>query len=228
MIDYVRPGKRRLFPIVTADVALFTLLDMDLRVLLIRRSNEPNPGAWALPGGVLDPEVDTNLDETALRKLATKTLVKLPYLEQVATWSGPDRDPRGWSVSTLYYALLPSDKVPAVAGSKTEAIEWCAPEKPGHRLAFDHAEMLPEALRTLRHKVDQGALPLHLLPETFTLTELQRACEAILGRELDKGAFRRQIKDSPHLEKIPGEFQRGAQRPAQIYRASRDFSFRGR
>lgn len=102
-------------------------------MLLIQRANKPTPGGWALPGGVLKPEVDSNLDHTALRILATKTRVALPHLEQVATHSGPDRDPRGWSVTTLYYALLPSDQVPAVAGDKTESIEWCDPERPGRR-----------------------------------------------------------------------------------------------
>ena len=217
--------KRRLYPIVTADVALFTLLEQRLRVLLIQRANSPTPGGWALPGGVLDPERDASLEHTAKRILAAKTRVALPHLEQVAAHSGPDRDPRGWSVSALYYALLPSDQVPAVAGDKTESIEWCDPERPGHRLAFDHRQLLDEALHTLRDKVVRGALPLHLLPARFTLTEVQRACEAILGHELDKGAFRRQIKDAPELVAVPGEFLRGAQRPAQIYRAAAGFSF---
>lgn len=217
--------RKRLYPIVNTDVALFTLADAQLRVLLIQRANNPAPKGWALPGGMLNPEIDNSLDDTALRILASKTRVALPHLEQVATYSGPDRDPRGWSVSTLYYALLPSDKVPAVAGDKTEAIEWCDPERPGHRLSFDHATMLSHALATLRDKVERGALPLHLLPRQFTITELQRACEAILGRELDKGAFRRQLKTSADLEVIEGEFVRGAQRPAQLYRAGAAFSF---
>lgn len=217
--------RKRLYPIVNTDVALFTLADSQLRVLLIQRANNPAPKGWALPGGMLNPEIDNSLDDTALRILASKTRVALPHLEQVATYSGPDRDPRGWSVSTLYYALLPSDKVPAVAGDKTEAIEWCDPERPGHRLSFDHAAMLSQALTTLRDKVGRGALPLHLLPRQFTITELQRACEAILGRELDKGAFRRQLKTSADLEIIDGEFVRGAQRPAQLYRADAGFSF---
>lgn len=217
--------KKQLYPIVNADVALFTLQEIKLKVLLIQRANNPTPGGWALPGGILDPTRDNSLDDTALRKLATKTQVTLPHLEQVITHSGPDRDPRGWSVSTLYFALLPSDKVPAVAGTKTEAIEWCDPEKPGHRLGFDHPQMLAEALAALRDKVTRGALPLHLLPEQFTLTELQNACEAILDRDLDKGAFRRQLKGSLDLAAIPGAFQRGAQRPAQLYRAKRNFKF---
>ena len=217
--------KRRLFPIVSADVALFTLIEHELRVLLIKRANEPTPGGWALPGAVLKPDIDHSIDDTAVRALASKTRVRLPPLEQVVTASGPDRDPRDWSVSVLYYALLPSDKVPAVAGDKTEAIEWVDPERPGHRLAFDHARLLAAALAKLRDKVKRGALPLHLLPAKFTLTDLQRACEAILGNELDKGAFRRKIADEPTLIAVTGEFQRGPQRPAQLYRASADFEF---
>ena len=217
--------RKRLFPIVTADVALFTLADYRLRVLLIRRANNPTPGGWALPGTVLKPDLDRNVDDAALRALASKTRVVLPHLEQVTTSSGPDRDPRGWSVSVLYYALLPSDQVQAVAGDKTEAIEWCDPERPGHRLTFDHSQLLARALATLQDKVERGALPLHLLPAKFTLTDLQRACEAILGRELDKGAFRRKIADQPTLVLVPGEYVRGPQRPAQLYRAAADFSF---
>ena len=217
---------KRLYPIVNADVALFTLdAESRLRVLLIQRANNPAPKGWALPGGLLNPEVDNSLDDTALRVLASKTQVALPHLEQVVTHSGPDRDPRGWSVSTLYYALLPSNQVPAVAGNKTEAIEWADPEKPGHRLGFDHALMLSKALATLRDKVSRGALPLHLLPPQFTITELQRACEAILGHELDKGAFRRQLKNSVAMEEVPGEFVRGPQRPAQLFRVVPNLPF---
>lgn len=102
---------------------------------------------------------------------------------------------------------------------------WADPEKPGRRLGFDHAEMLAKALGVLRDKVLRGALPLHLLPARFTLTDLQRACEAILGRPLDKGAFRRQLKDARDLVKVSGAFVRGAQRPAQLYRAAAGFSF---
>lgn len=113
----------------------------------------------------------------------------------------------------------------AVAGSKTEAIEWADLEKPRHRLGFNHGQMLAKALKALRDKVDRGALPLHLLPARFTLTEPQRACEAILGRVIDKGAFRRQLKGARNLVKVQGAFVRGAQRPAQLYRAAASFAF---
>ena len=216
---------KKLFPLVTADIALFTVTGNDLRVLLVKRGNDPAPGAWALPGGILKPGEDASLDHTARRVLVTKTGVDVPLLAQVVTASGPDRDPRGWSVSTLYFALLPGDQAPAVPGASIEAVEWLDPRMPARRLAFDHAHLLSLALATLRAKVEHGALPLHVLPHKFTLTELQRACEAILGRTLDKAAFRRVLKDEATLELVEGEFFRGPQRPAQLYRARKGFRF---
>jgi len=213
-----------LFPLVIADVALFTLDRGSLKTLLIQRTNAPT--GWALPGGLLDPSIDRSLDDTATRVLASKTHINLFHLEQVIVRSGPKRDPRGWSISVLYLALLPSDKLHAVVGNKTEAIAWCDPEHTGHRLVFDHDLMLKEALRVLRNRVTDGALPLHLLPLRFTLTELQHTCEAILKVKLDKSAFRRQIRNSPWLSKVPGAYLRGAQRPAQLYRAANGFNFK--
>ena len=214
-----------LFPLVTADIALFTLIHQRLQVLLVQRAESPSSGEWALPSGILKPEEDDRLEDTAKRALRTKTNVDVRQLDQVATFSGATRDPRGWSISTVFFALLPSDQVPAVAGIRTEAIQWCDPEHHGHVLAFDHAQLLDQALRQLRDKVGRGALPLHLLSTHFTLTDLQRACEAISGRTLDKAAFRRQIKDSSALVAVEGEFVRGAQRPAQVYQAITDFVF---
>lgn len=216
---------KMLFPIVTADVALFTLFENRLRVLLIQRAEAPAIGDWALPGSILKPADDCSLDDTARRALASKACVNVRHLEQVGTFSGPARDPRGWSVTTLYYALLAKEQVDAAAVVRTDAIEWCSAESPGHTLAFDHAQLLQKALTQLREKVRLGALPLHLLAEKFTLTDIQRACEAITGRPHDKGAFRRQIRGNPALTVVEGEFLRGAQRPAQVYRATADFLF---
>lgn len=220
----MQPGKKLLYPIVNTDVALFTLIDWQLRVLLIRRANRPDPGGWALPGGLIDPAIDASLEAAALRMLEDKIRVRVPYLAQVGTHSGPTRDPRGWSVSTLFYALLPSDRVPAVAGTKTEAIDWAKPDGLRRPLSFDHKDMLAEALGRLRHELERGALPLQMLPPRFTLADLQRACEAILGRPLDKSSFRRQLKGSRHLVKVPGQFVRGPQRPAQVWKAAEPFS----
>ena len=143
----------------------------------------------------------------------------------MTTVSGPARDPRGYSVAVLFYALLPHDRINAVVKSKVEAVQWLPVGSPGQRLAFDHDELLAAAVASLRNKVERHALPLHLLPEKFTLTELQRICEAVLGRSLDKGVFRRRLRDSPDLQEVPGELVRGSQRPAQVYRAEKAFRF---
>ncbi len=214
-----------LIPLVSADVALFCVERGALKVLLVQRARAPEQGEWALPGAVLKPELDQNLEATALRALRDKVSVEVGHLEQVATVSGPARDPRGYSVAVLFYALLPRDQVTAIVKSRIEAVEWGLASQPARALAFDHDELLSKAVALLRDKVERHALPLHLLPERFTLTELQRICEAVLGRSLDKGVFRRRLRDSPDLQEVPGELVRGSQRPAQVYRAAEGFRF---
>lgn len=216
--------EKDLFPLVGVDVALFSVVDERLKVLLVKRAREPEIRRWALPGGMLKPHLDASLTATARRMLADKVAVELPHLEEVATYSGPDRDPRGWSVMVLFYALLPLDKINAVVRNKVEAVEWADASAPGHRLAFDHAEQLAAAVKKLRAKVADDALPLHLLPEKFTLSQLQSVVSVILGQPVDKSSFRRRLKTSSDLVELD-EFVRGAQRPAQLFRASEGFLF---
>jgi len=218
------PPARELYPFVFVDVALFRVDEVGLKVLLVQRAQEPELRRWALPGGILRPTTDDSLEAAARRVLSDKVTIDLPHLEEVCTFSGPRRDPRGWSISILFYALLPGDQVSAVVRSKVEAVEWVNPGSPGHRMAFDHSAQLDKALTTLKHKVERRVLPLHLMPAQFTLTQLQRTCEAILGRPLDKSAFRRRVGRSLDLVES-GELAGGAQRPAQLYRAREDFSF---
>jgi 8-oxo-dGTP diphosphatase len=214
-----------LFPLVLADVALFSVEQDRLQVLLTKRARPPAAGRWALPGGILKPALDGSLEEAALRVLRDKVHVDIPHIEQVHTFSGPSRDERGWSVTVLFYALLPRDRVQAAVSPKVEAVRWAEVADPGVRLAFDHEALLAAAVGALQNKVLHNALPLHLLPERFTLTELQRTCEAVLGRPLDKSAFRRRLKAYEDLVEVPGEFVRGVQRPAQLYRAAKEFQF---
>ena len=215
---------RELFPLVLVDIALFCVDQRGLRVLVVRRADEPEKGRWALPGGILKPDIDVSLQDAALRVLREKVGVEIPHLEEVCTFSGPDRDARGWSIWVLFYALLPRNEIEAVGKKKVEALDWSDAARPAQKLAFDHAAQLRRALATLRDKVERHALPLHLMPEKFTLTDLQRTCEAILGRELDKSVFRRRLKGSEDLLELD-EFERGAQRPAQLWKARVGFQF---
>ena len=215
---------KQLYPLVGVDIALFSVDEQGLKVLLAKRSEEPEAKRWALPGGLLKPHLDKSLEHAARRVLADKVSVELLHVDEVKTFSGPDRDSRGWSVSVLYYALLPRDKISAVLRSKVEALEWVEAGSPRHRLAFDHSEQLAVASYKLRAKVAADVLPLHLLPEKFTLTELQKVVELIVGHPLDKSSFRRRLRDSKDLVELD-EYVRGAQRPAQLFRASETFSF---
>ncbi len=215
-----------IYPLVFADVALFSIQEQGLCVLLARRTNEPEANKWALPGGILKPKIDASLDQTALRVIRDKVGVSAGCVEQVRLFSGETRDPRGYSLSLLYCALLSKDQACAVAGLKTSKVCWVSAElATAKELAFDHGVMLAEALQFLRAKVKHRALPLHLLNATFSLLDLQDACSLILGSPVDKSSFRRRMKAEAGIRPVPGQFREGAYRPAQLYQATPGFQF---
>jgi ADP-ribose pyrophosphatase YjhB (NUDIX family) len=206
-------------PLTSVDLAIFTVRDDALQVLLTQRGEEPFARAWALPGGFIDVERDVDLEACARRKLKEKTGVATPYLEQLGSWGNRTRDPRGWSVTHVYFALLPSAGVTLSAGANAAAVRWnpVPDDGVGVRLAFDHATILAAALERLRGKVEYTSLPAYLLPDEFTLSELQRAYEIVLGRDVDKSAFRTRILSAGLLVDVPRQ-RTGPNRPAQLYR----------
>lgn len=197
-------------PLVTVDVAIFAVQDDVLKVLLIRRPSdtlEPFPGRWALPGGFVDVKRDRSLQDCAVRKLKDKTGVSTPYLEQLGSWGDADRDPRGWSATHAYFALIQDPGVPPAspATSEGQAVEshWVSVEEAlRKRLAFDHTQILAAAVTRVRSKVEYTSLPAFLLAEPFTLPQLQRTYEVVLGRAMDKSAFRRRMLDAGFLEEV--------------------------
>jgi 8-oxo-dGTP diphosphatase len=195
--------------------------EQQLHVLLVRRSGHPYRGQWALPGGFIDVRRDVDLDATALRKLREKTGVATPYLEQLQGFGSAKRDPRGWSATFAYFALIASDGLELLHGGTTDAASWHKVDGVGvhHPLAFDHATILATGVTRLRARVEHSALPVHLLPEEFTLSDLQRVYEIVVGRQVDKSAFRKRIKEGEFLEEIPGKMRHASNRPAQLYRA---------
>lgn len=208
-------------PLVTVDVVIFTVLDDVLQILLVQRpetETEPFPACWALPGGFVNVDEDVSLLNCALRKLHEKTGIATPYLEQLGSWGGATRDPRGWSSTHCFYALIPQQAVQLQKGGNTAAVQWFTAEAAQRqRLAFDHAELLTAALARLRSKVEYSSLPAFLLEEPFTLPELQRTYEIVLGRPVDKSAFRKRMLDGRFL--IEAGKQPGALgRPAVVYR----------
>ncbi|HDQ71178.1 MAG TPA: NUDIX hydrolase [Chloroflexi bacterium] len=205
--DYERPS-------VTTDVVIFTLQDEDLQVLLIRRKHPPFEGMWATPGGFVN--VDESLEEAALRELEEETGVRDVYLEQLYTFGAVDRDPRGRVITVAYFALIPAPDIDPRAGSDAaETRWWSIYDLPP--LAFDHDAILSYALERLRYKLEYSAVGFELLPETFTLSELQAAYEIVLGEALDKRNFRRKILRADVIEET-GDYRTGEGRPARLYR----------
>lgn len=204
-------------PLATVDVAIFAVREGALQVLLVRRpegGEEPFPGRWALPGGFVDVDRDADLEACAVRKLGEKTGLPAPYLEQVGTWGSARRDPRGWSTTHVYFALVAPDELPQQGAHAQWHDAATALKLP---LAFDHSSLLAAALERLRNKVEYTSLPAFLLPREFTLSELQHVYQAILGRELEKSAFRTRILATDLVVAVPRR-REGPNRPAQLYR----------
>jgi 8-oxo-dGTP diphosphatase len=209
-------------PFTTVDVVIFTVIDDQLHVLLVKRptgDSEPYPGMWALPGGYVDIERDKDLEACALHKLKEKTGVVSPYLEQLGSWGSVGRDPRGWTATHVYFAMLPHEAVKLGSGSQTSDLGWfpVKGDGVGHKLAFDHKIILETAIARLRGKAEYTSLPAYLLPDTFTLSELQQVFSVVLGRPVDKSGFRTRVLSAGLVEEADG-VKTGPSRPAQLYR----------
>ncbi len=212
-------------PLVTVDMAIFSIIDKQLKILLLKRNNPPLMGRLALPGGFANLKKDSDLEATALRKLKKKTGVKLSYLEQVETVGNATRDPRGWSVTILYFALIDSSKINK---KLLDNSDWYAVDEVRNLpLAFDHNLLVDKAVKRLRAKTRYTALPMALLPEKFTLTELQTIFEIILGRKLPIKSFRRRLTDAGVVE-ATDESKISGKRSAKLYKSTgikKGFSF---
>jgi len=206
-------------PLTTVDMTIFTIKDDKLQALLVKRAQHPALGEWALPGGFIDMEKDKSLDDTARRKLQEKTGVDTPYLEQVATFGGTKRDPRGWSVTVAYFALISAEELTLKGNESSEEVAWVPVKelRSNYQLAFDHQTILDACYNRLQGKVQYTSLPVNLLPEEFTLTELQVTFELLLEKDVEKKSFRRRILDADILEET-GSMRTGSNRPAKLYR----------
>jgi ADP-ribose pyrophosphatase YjhB (NUDIX family) len=206
-------------PLATVDVVIFAIKTDALQVLLVQRgagAGEPFPHSFALPGGFVDIDKDRDLEACAVRKLKEKTGVASPYLEQLGSWGSATRDPRGWSATHAYFALMPA----AAAGAPLASDAQWFPvhgESVKPRLAFDHGEILKAAVQRLRNKVEYTSLPAYLLAGEFTLPELQQVYETVLDRPLEKSAFRTRMLSADLIEPV-AKMRRGPNRPAQLYR----------
>jgi 8-oxo-dGTP diphosphatase len=202
-------------PALTVDVVVFTVLDDRLKVLLIQRREEPFKDQWALPGGFVN--IDEALESAALRELEEETGIREVYLEQLYTYGEPQRDPRERVVSVAYFSLVCSERARhPVSGSDAKDVRW-HPIDEVPALAFDHQEILSYAKRRLQYKLEYSAVGFQLLPETFTLSQIQSTYEIILGEKLDKRNFRRRILAGNIIE-LTEDRVSGEGRPARLYR----------
>jgi 8-oxo-dGTP diphosphatase len=202
-------------PLVSVDVVLLTPGENDLLVYLRKRVKEPFEGRLSLPGTML--EGDETTEQAAQRVLETQTNLHGPYLRQLYTFSDRDRDPRGPSISVGYYALFPTSHQRPSAAPLEDA--WLplrdAVKKP---LAFDHAQILKSALERLQGRLNYTEDAYHLLPERFTIPQLQRIHELILGQELKPDVFTKRVRDAlkPHQTRDTAPTAGGG-RPARLY-----------
>ncbi|MFG2131055.1 NUDIX domain-containing protein [Streptomyces sp. NPDC048751] len=206
---------------VTVDLAVFTLREGALHVLLVERGQEPYAGHWALPGGFVQP--DESAETAARRELAEETGlsdVRGLHLEQLRTYSEPDRDPRMRVVSVAFAALLPHPPEPH-GGSDASDARWVPYDSAGP-LAFDHDTILADAHERVGAKLEYTCLATAFCPPEFTLGELQEVYETVWGTGLDRPNFRRKVLSTPgFVEAVPGaaRLTGGRGKPAALYRA---------
>ena len=206
-------------PAVTTDCVIFGFDGNELNLLLIARGIEPFKGQWAFPGGFVRMQETT--ETCARRELAEETGLDHVYLEQLYTFSDIERDPRGRTVSVAYFALVKSDERQPVAGDDAGKAQWFSlNEVP--ELAFDHDKILEVALERLRGKIRYQPIGFELLPEHFTLPQLQRLYEAILQQPLDRRNFRKKIMKYDILEPLDKKEKGTPHRAARYYRFNRE------
>jgi 8-oxo-dGTP diphosphatase len=233
--DYLQNYDPKAFarPSVAVDLVLLSVVEGQLCALLQLRDQHPHKGKWALPGGFVG--IEEGLEAAARRILAAKAKVAHAYLEQLYTFGAIDRDPRMRVISVAYYALMPAEQfaaavqankelaraqivVPnAATGAYGSAHAYDA-DGAAQMLAFDHADILGHAVHRLRGKLDYAPIAFALLPELFTLRQLQDIHEAILNAKLNKPAFRRRMLDRGWIIGTAKREAGTSFRPAELYR----------
>jgi 8-oxo-dGTP diphosphatase len=222
-------------PSVAVDVALLAVAEGALCALVVRRTEHPGRGRWALPGGFVG--IAEGLDAAAERLLHAKAGLSDVFLEQLYTFGDPDRDPRTRVITVAHYALVDAVQFEAARGAARETcgarlevpwegetggpVDCIGPDGRTLELAFDHADILGMAVKRIRGKLGYTPIGFQLLPPRFSLRQLQEVHETVLGQPLNKDSFRRRMLASGQLE-ATGDKQRDVgHRPAELYRFSK-------
>ena len=200
---------------VTVDLVIFTVNDDLLKVMLVKRAEEPFADRWSLPGGFL--KNSESLGDAALRVLKEKAGVEDVYMEQLYTFGGLDRDPRARVITVAYFALIPwKELVPPPSGKVTDLM-WASVNRLP-KLAFDHREIVTYAVQRLHAKAGYSNIVYGLMPRQFRLSELQKMYEIIMNEKLDKRNFRKRMLATGLLHETGRKDVAGAHRPAMLYK----------
>ena len=201
-------------PGVTVDLSIFTVNEEQLKVMLVRRAENPYLGFWSLPGGFL--KIGESLDRAAQRVLSEKSGVDDVYMEQLYTFGEPKRDPRSRVITVAYIALIPWQSLPQPESDKVTDLTW-SPVDHLPKLAFDHKAIVNYAVTRLRAKVSYSNIVYGLMPKQFRLSELQSMYESIINDKLDKRNFRKRMLATGLLKETGKKDLAGAHRPAMLY-----------
>lgn len=211
-------------PSVTVDIVVFSILEDELKVLLIKRGKPPFEGRWALPGGFIG--INEPLEAAARRELQEETGLRITYLEQLYTFGEPGRDPRGRTISVAHYTVVRADQAAPKAASDAAAVHWFSAFHPP-RLAFDHHRILRFAVRRLQHQLEWTTVGFEFLPRRFSLAELQRVYEIIWRRPLEKRTFRKKLLSLVELVEADETRAGRSNRPARFYTVRRRLTKQG-
>lgn len=198
-------------PKVTVSCAIFTVHKGDLKVLLTKRMTAPFKNQWSLASEDIDLNQDKILEDTAKRTLFETIGSKTSYLEQCITIGNNTRDPHGWTLTTVYFILHPYSQ------PLSDNAQWVSIKDIPKSLAFDYNHILDIALDRFRSKALYTSLPVYLMPETFTLSDLRSVYDLILGHNIEPKSFRRRMLGADFLQET-AEITSGRGRPAQLYR----------
>ena len=196
---------------ITVDTVILTIKNNKLKVLLVKRENEPFKGKWAIPGGYV--RMSEDLDAAAMRVLKEKTDVENIYLEQLYTFGDPLRHPVSRVITCAYFALIRSEDIDVVS---TEQVAW-HPVSDLPAVAFDHNEIISYSLKRTRERLEMCPVAYQLLNEKFTLTEMQKSYELIMGKSLDKRNFRKKVIQTEGLKELEEFSKSTSKRPARLY-----------